>query len=267
MRTEPPFVKILSAALLGALLLVPTAVLAESDGGSVSAFRSKMEKWVETRQILSEERAEWLGEKESLEATRKLLRRERDDLRAEIKEFEETGADASEERRELLLQRAEYQRSSELLEAEIRRLEEQVLALVPQLPDPLRDRLDLLLVQIPEDPNNSRIALGQRLMNVLGVLAQAEKWNSTATFVGETRPVGPDGQRIQVRTLYWGLGQAIYVDTQGEVAGIGRPGAEGWSFVDDASLADEAKLFLDIYEGNVDTIAFVPVPVEVESVD
>jgi hypothetical protein len=101
-------------------------------------------------------------------------------------------------------------------------------------------------------------------MNVLGVLAQAEKWNSTATFVGETRAVGEGDQKVQVRTLYWGLGQAIYVDTQGKVAGIGRPTPEGWQFVDDASLAEDAALFLDIYEGNVDTIAFVPVPVELE---
>lgn len=264
MRTVPSCSELVLLVLCSAITLVPMAALAESDDASISAFRSKMEKWVESRKILSEERADWLVEKESLAATRELLRRERDDLRSEIKEFEESGADASEERRELLLQRAEYQRAAELLEAEIRRLEERVLALVPQLPDPLRDRLDLLLVQIPEDPNNTRIALGQRLMNVLGVLAQAEKWNSTATLVGETRPVGPDGQRIQVRTLYWGLGEAVYVDTQGQVAGIGRPGPEGWSFVDDAALADDAKLFLDIYEGNVDTIAFVPVPVEVE---
>jgi len=264
MRSESPFVLALLTVISACALIAPSLVHAEPAEDSVSAFRARMEKWVETRQILSEERAEWLVEKESLESTRKLLRRERDDLRAEITEFEETGADASEERRELLLQRAEYQRSAESLEGEIRRLEEQVLALAPRLPDPLRERLDLLLVQIPEDPENSRIALGQRLMNVLGVLAQAEKWNATATFVGETRPVGPEGQRIQVRTLYWGLGQAVYVDTQGQVAGIGRSGAAGWAFVDDASLADDAKLFLDIYEGNVDTIAFVPVPVEVE---
>ena len=262
MRTPSRFMKIVPGLCVATILLTPLSLQAEP--GDVAAFRTKMQKWVEARQILSEERAQWLVERESLEATRELLRRERDDLRAEIREFEETGADASEERRELLLERAEYQRSNELLEADIRRLEEQVLAIAPQLPDPLRERLELLLVQIPEDPNNSRVALGQRLMNVLGVLAQAEKWNSTATFVGETRPVGDEGQRIAVRTLYWGLGQAVYVDTQGEVAGIGRPAPGGWTFVDDASLGEHAQLFLDIYEGNVDTIAFVPVPVEVE---
>ncbi|MEM9174742.1 MAG: DUF3450 family protein [Myxococcota bacterium] len=249
---------------IAVLLVSPSFGVAEEAAAGAAAFRVKMEKWVETRRILSAERADWLVERESLQATRKLLRRERDDLRAEIEAFVETGADASEERRDLLRQRAEYQQADERLEADIRRLEAQVLALVPQLPDPLRDRLELLLVQIPEDPANPRVPLGQRLMNVLGVLAQAEKWNATATFVGETRPVGPAGQRIQVRTLYWGLGQAIYVDTQGKVAGLGRPGADGWSFIDDASLADDARLFLDSHEGNVDTIAFVPIPVDVE---
>ena len=101
------------------------------------------------------------------------------------------------------------------------------------------------------------------MMNVLGVLAQAEKWNGTATFVGETRAVGDSGQKMQVRTLYWGLGQAFYVDAQGETAGIGRPGPEGWEFTNQPALAGDTELLLDIYEGNVDRIDFVGLPVEI----
>lgn len=70
-------------------------------------------------------------------------------------------------------------------------------------------------------------------------------------------------QKVQVRTLYWGLGQAVYVDAQGEVAGVGRPGAEGWEFTDDPELVDRARKLLDVYEGNVDLIEFVELPVEV----
>jgi hypothetical protein len=99
-------------------------------------------------------------------------------------------------------------------------------------------------------------------MSVLGVLAQAEKFNGTATFVGETRAVGGD-QKVQVRTLYSGLAQAVYVDSQGETAGIGRPGSDGWEFTDDPDLADDAARFLDIYEGNVDAIEFVELPIEI----
>jgi hypothetical protein len=249
----------LAAISASIALLVASSSMAESRIGD---YRARMEKWVEARQLLSKERADWLVEQEYLRSTRDLLRQERDALRAEIEEFEETNTGVDEERRDLLLQRGEYQRAARSLEDRIRVLEEQVLAIVPELPEPLRDRLELLLVQIPEDPERSDVPLGQRLMNVLGVLAQAEKWNGTATFVGETRAVGGD-QKVQVRTLYWGLGQAIYVDAQGRVAGIARPTDEGWVFSDDPGLADPAKLLLDIYEGNVDTISFVPMPVEI----
>jgi len=248
--------------LLGAssTLLRAESAVAES---RVSDYRAKMQKWVEANQLLSKERSEWLVDRQYLEATRKLLAQERDALRAEIREYEETSSDTNEERRDLLLERGEYQRAARALEDEIRVLEEQVLALAPRLPEPLQDRLELLLVQIPEDPERTRVPLGQRLMNVLGVLAQAEKFNGTATFVGETRAIGGDQKKVQVRTLYWGLGQAVYVDAQGETAGIARPSESGWQFTDDAGLTDEAALLLDIYEGNVDTISFVPMPVEI----
>lgn len=242
---------------------VGPALAADGDTLAVQAFRARMEQWVETRQILSEERSDWLAEKESLQSTRDLLRRERKALRAEIKEFEETGADTDEERRALLLERAELQRTAAALRTRVADLEAVVKELAPQLPDPLQQKLELLLVQIPEDPEASNVPLGQRLINVLGVLAQAEKWNSTATFVGETREIGGSGGKSQVRTLYWGLGQAYYVDAQGKVAGVGSPTSEGWQFTDVDGAAEDTALLLDIYEGNVDTISFVPMPIEI----
>jgi hypothetical protein len=244
---------------LAAVLLPASLADAES---TADGFRARMEKWVEARTLLSKERSDWAVEKQYLESTRDLLRRERDALREEVKTLEASQGGADEERRELLLRRGEYQRLAGVLAGEIADLEAQVMALAPRLPEPLQKRLEPLLVQIPEDPENTTAPLGQRLVNVLGVLAQADKWNGTATFVGETRAVAGD-QKVQIRTLYWGLGQAMYVDARGETAGVGRPGPDGWVFEDDASLADQAKLLLDIYEGNVDTIAFVPMPVEI----
>jgi hypothetical protein len=246
------------AAGLGALVGLPA-----SARESVGDFRAKMEKWVETRRITSEERADWGVEKETLRATRDLLSDERKALQAEIQQLEESFTQADEERRELLLQRGEFQRSNQAVKDRIRVLEEQAKALATQLPEPLQKKLEPLLVQIPDDPETTRQPLGGRLVNVLGVLAQTEKWNGTATFVGETRAVEGD-QKVQVRTLYWGLGQAIYVDAQATTAGIGRPGPDGWHFTNEPELARPAKLLLDIYEGNVDAIEFVPLPVEID---
>ncbi|MGH0031989.1 MAG: DUF3450 family protein [Myxococcota bacterium] len=255
----PPGGERTSSWCIGTLaLLVTIASSAAADDG----FRAKIEKWVETRQILSEEKSEWEVERETLEATRDLLATEKRALEAEIAELEETATSADEERRDLLLDRGGYQRSAALLEQRMQAMEGEVRALVPRLPEPLQKKLEPLLVQIPDDPETTRLALGQRLMNVLGVLAQAEKFDDTATFVAETREVA-DGRKMQVRTLYWGLGQAVYVDAQGGSAGTGRPGAAGWEFADVDDLADPAKRLLDIYEGNVDTIDFVELPVEI----
>lgn len=241
----------------------PDAVRAEAPRSGAEQYRSKTEKWVETRQILSEERADWLVERESLEATRELLRDERKALTERIAGLKTSDQGNTQERDQLLARREELQSTADSLKTKVAILEQQVRTLVPKLPEPLQKKLEPVLVQIPADPESPNVGLGQRLINVLAVVAQAEKWNGTATFVGETRDVG-DGQKVAVRTLYWGLAQAVYVDSQGETAGIGRPSPEGWKFVDDPDLADSAKEILDIYEGIVDTIAFVPVPAEIQ---
>jgi len=243
-----------------ALLSAPLAALADA---AVSAFKAKTGKWIETEQLVSREKSDWEAERESLRATRDLLKQQKQALEAEIAELEASGTSADDERRDLLLRRGEYLRASRTLEERIRGMEEAVLALAPQLPEPLQKKLEPLLVQIPTDPASTRLQLGPRLMNVLGVLAQAEKWNGTATFVGETRAVR-GGQKVAIRTLYWGLGQAFYVDARGETAGVGRPGPEGWVFTEEPALAADAKQLLDIYEGNVDTIGFVPLPIRIQ---
>lgn len=226
----------------------------------VGEFRAKIEKWIEVRELVSREESDWLVDREYLTATQSLLRKERDALRAEIDELTSSQTGSGEERRTLVLERGEFQRTARQLADELSGLERQVLEVIPQLPTPLTKRLEPLLVQIPEEPESATTGLGQRLMNVLGVLGQAEKFNSTATLVGETRAVDGD-QKVQVRTLYWGLGQAISVDARGRMAGISRPTEDGWKFVSEPALAGEASRLLDIYEGNVDEISFIPIPV------
>jgi len=248
---------------VAALVAVPLLLFQGVAFGEVADFRAKMEQWVETRQLVSEERTEWEVDRETLRATRDLLKQRRADLEAEVAELEGSSTTADDERRDLLLERGECQRTTALLEEEIRGMEAAVVELSGRLPDPLQQKLEPLLVQVPDNPDTTKLQLGPRLLNVLGVLSQSEKFNSTATFVGETRPI-EGGQKVSVRTLYWGLGQAVYVDRQGRLAGIGRPGPRGWVFSSDDEIADDALLLLDIYEGNVDTIGFVRLPAEID---
>ncbi len=244
-----------------AVLFVGVAIGAAPDSG-VDAFRAKLDKWVETRRILSEERAAWRADEESLRATRDLLRDQRKELRSQAGEAEDLTSEAEEARRELLLERAELQRASRTLEAEIRRLELEVLALEARFPEPLRARLEPLTSRIAGEGEEPAGALGQRLVQVLGVLSQAEQWNASAHLVGETRAVSGD-QKVAIRTLYWGLGHAVYAAAQEGEAGLARPTRDGWVFTPDEGMAEEAGLLLDIYEGNVDAIEFIPFSVEI----
>jgi len=250
---------------LAAALALLAAAAPAGAADRVDDFRVKMEKWVETRQLLSKEKADWEADREMLEATRDLLRDQRQALKEQVAKLESTITQADQERVDLLLRRGESKRSTAAMREWQADLEQRVRALIPMFPEPLQKKLEPLIVQIPDDPEAARVSLGKRLVNVLGVILQAEKFDSTATLTGETRAVRPDDeQKVQVRTLYWGLGQAVYVDSQGRAAGVGRPGPDGWVFVEDRDLADDAKLMLDIYEGNVDTIRFVDMPVEIQ---
>ena len=246
--------------LAGAIFL---ATLLPCAAWGVEAFRAKMEKWVETRQLISRERSDWEADRETLRATRDLLKQQKSALESSIQELETASSQDDEERRTLLLRRAELQESRPVVAERVRAMELEARDLAGRLPAPLVRKLEPLLVQIPDDPEHTGVGLGQRLMNVLGILAQAEKWNGTANLAGETRDMG-NGEKLHVRTLYWGLGQAIYVDERGEHAGIGRPGEEGWEFSAQPEIADDADLLLDIYEGNVDTIEFVQLPVRIQ---
>jgi hypothetical protein len=258
-----PFVRFAPGIILGVAALTGTAAVEAAE--RVGDFRVKMEKWVETRQLLSQEKSDWEADRAMLRATRDLLRDQKKALVEEIATLDASITEADQDRVDLLLRRGEYTRSTAAMKEWLAALESSVAALSPMLPEPLQRKLDPLLVQIPDDPEEGRVSLGKRLVNVLGVVLQAEKFDSTATLTGDTRAVHPDDdQKVQVRTLYWGLGQAIYVDSQGEASGIGRPGPDGWVFSDTPDLADDAKLLLDIYEGNVDTIGFVKMPVQIQ---
>ena len=57
-------------------------------GADVEGFRTQMEKWVETQQIISEEQSDWEMDRQTLRATRDLLRDEKKTLEAEIAELQ-----------------------------------------------------------------------------------------------------------------------------------------------------------------------------------
>ena len=120
-----------------------------------------------------------------------------------------------------------------------------------------------MLFRSPLDASATTLSISQRLQSIVGVLTQVDKFNTAVEIAPEQREF--EGNRVQVTTIYFGLGAAYYADRSGEHAGYGRSTEKGWQWVPDASIAADVLRLIDMYEGNTTQIEFVPMPVNINN--
>lgn len=249
--------------LLQTPLVLLCALIANGSAEEIAITQKKIDKWIETRQIISEERANWLGEKAMLETSQGILSDELTALNRAVELLSETSTMADVERENLQAEREELERSNEMLAVKVRTIEIAVQELSARFPTPLLVKIKPLLQNIPEDVSRTKKALGQRLLTVLGVLSQAEKFNGTLTLQTNARDVSGTGVQERVTTLYWGLAFAVYVDDAGKFAGMGLPGPKGWEWSTHNESASDVRRFIATYSGETDQLDFVNIPVEI----
>ena len=245
---------------LGLLASMSTLPLAAQD--SVEETRRVLDQWVETRQIISEEKSDWKIEQSILSDTVKLLSSEITRLDEALTDLESSATAADEERTTLADEKEKLTAASTVVEGSIGELETQMKRVVKSLPQPLIEKIKPLIRRLPKDPAKTDLSLGERVQNIVGILSQADKFNTTITQTSESREID-GGKTVEVRTLYWGLAMAYYVDASGQYAGIGVPGADGWEWPRVDSAGAEIKRLIDVYEGSED-ISFVNVPARIK---
>ena len=249
--------------LIQSSLILMSALIANGSAEEIAITQKKIDKWIETRQIISAERASWLGDKAMLETSEGILSDELKALNRAVEILSENSTIADVERENLQAEREEIERSNEMLAVKVRTLEIAVKELSARFPSPLLIKITPLLQNIPEDVSRTKRALGQRLLTVLGVLSQAEKFNGTLTLQTNARDVSGTGVQERVTTLYWGLAFAVYVDDAGKFAGMGLPGPEGWEWSTRDDSASDVRRFIATYSGETDELDFVNIPVEI----
>ncbi len=229
---------------------------------NLAQTRSQLKEWVETRQIISQEKADWITEDAILTDTESLLTAELERLTAALKDVNASATAADEDRSELAAKKETLSAASAVVDGSIGALETELKAIIPTLPAPLVEKIKPLIRRLPDDPNNTKMSLGERVQNIVGILSQADKFNTTITQTSESREI-EGGKLVEVRTLYWGLGQAYYVDAAAEYAGIGYPTATGWEWPRIEGAGLEIKRLLDVYEGT-EEIQFISVPARIK---
>lgn len=266
-RTEPKsgplrlfLCLVLLAGGVGVWMSVPISA-AESDG-EIDGTRTALEKWVETRRLISREKRDWEEGRQLVRDRLELVQREIDSLQARTAGAEENLAEADRRRMELFQENAELKEASASYAVTLEDLEQQTLSLLPRLPEPVIERVRNLSQRVPKDPAATKLSLSERYMNIVGILNEVDRFNREISLKSEVHEL-PDGSTAEVAVFYVGLGQAYYVTNNGEHAGVGSATAEAWVWTPNDDAAANIQKAINILKNEV-TAEYVRLPIQLD---
>ncbi len=248
-------------------------MLAVTAGGSSSIMgaeiltkaRSTLEKWVEARRILAEERTQWLAEEKTLNEDIAFLKSEIEDIRKDIADSEQDVTTADSEQNEMSQSIEIQEQALEEIRRAVPEFEKRILDLSTIFPSVFREKVSTQLRRIP-DPNSNRqldVSLEDRVQNIISILQNIEYFNKVVTPSSELREK-ENGEILEVKTLYLGFGQAYFVDENQINAGFGYPViGRGWVWQDRPEIAEAVGTAV-LAADNRHPAEFVEVPVEIK---
>lgn len=242
-------------------LMVGGLVGKAAEPATLAQTRPVLEKWIETRQLISKTRTDWQADKETLEQTVALYERELKAIDEQMARVSTNNTQVAKEMQEAV---ALQKSSTETLDAARQfaaAFEARVQKLAPQLPVPLQDILKPLLARLPADSANTKMLAAERMQVLVGVLNELDKFNNAVNLFNEKRR-NPKGEEVSVQTVYVGLGAAYFVNEVGDFAGTGVPGNNGWEWAVKPEIAPTVQEVVKIYR-NERTARFVTLPVAV----
>lgn len=265
----------LSVLLAGSLLVGTPAhpAGASQEGGSsrssvqtsedIDTARATLEKWVELRRIVSQEKRDRALGREVLVDRTRMVEAEIAKLRESITAAQASIAESDKKRAELLAERDRLVQASAGLVTTVGALEQRLRELLVRLPDPIRERVKPLSQLLPADEAAAqKVSLDQRFRNVLGIQNEVDKFAREITVVSEVRSLA-DGTAAEVTTVYLGISHGFYVNGAGTIAGIGHGSERGfeWKAAPDAAPAIAATIAI---LNNERVAEFVSLPIRID---
>lgn len=253
------------------LLYLLTLPLVAQEGGSEpaaaeaidpTATRELIRQWVQTERLISEEKTTWQVEKQRMQELLDLYTKE---LKLLDEEISKAGSSAElvDERKETFeSELKEYRDAQRLLSDTLARLLPRARTLLVQLPEPLLEKLDADI-----DLLQAQDALGSPrdvLKSMLAVMAECGRFNRSITVGEETRKLS-SGKKMTVDVIYLGLAQAFYASEQGDTAGVGTPGKNGWQWQAKPEFAKDIRKALAVYRKD-NPPQLIQLPIQVSDV-
>ena len=231
----------------------------------MTSARSTLEKWVEARRVLAEERAQWLADEKTLTDDITFLKNEIEGLRTAVDESMKEITTADSEQSDLGESITAQEQAIAVVEQAVPGFEKQILALSTIFPSVFEEKVATQLRRIPDPDSgvNPDVDLGDRIQNIISLLNNIEYFNKVITPSSELREKA-NGEIFEVKTLYVGFGQAYFVDENLVNAGYGYPViGKGWVWQDRPEIAEAVGLAVAAAD-NRHPAEFVSVPVEIK---
>ena len=248
--------------LMAALLIACVAVMGADSDTKLATARTSLENWVQTRQLISKTRGDWQADKETLQQTTLMLERELKGVEDKFSKLSTNNVLAEKERAEA---EASIKASNEGLapaQQFAAEFEGKIRALVPRLPDPLKDILKPMLARLPAEGSNTTMKATERVQAIVAILNEMDKFNNALNVFSEKRK-NAGGAEVSVETVYVGLGAAYFVNDSGDFAGLGTPGASGWEWSTKPEVAGHVREVIRVYR-NERPAKFVSLPVSIK---
>jgi hypothetical protein len=253
MRLNPAHLLVLAIAL--------SASPAFADG-ALTETRSTLEKWVETRQLISKTRADWQTDKETLEQTIALYERELKSIDEQQSKVSTNNAQVTKEMAEAEALKQSSAEANEAARQFAVGFEAKLKAMAPKLPVPLQDIIKKDLARLPADPANTKMLAAERVQACVSVLNELDKFNNGVNLFSEKRK-NSAGEEVAVDTLYVGLGAAYFVNDAGDFAGTGAAGPNGWEWSVKPEIAPAVRTAVKVYRSE-HSPTFIKLPVTIQ---
>ena len=251
------------AALIAVLCpLSSSSSFAQSNGAKVDETRTIIEKWVESRQLISKETSDWHEQKAIMTFKINLLKEEIEDLKKQIEDSRKDVSLADAKRSEMEAVENSLRSAAQVVEDIVPRYEQNLLRLSRSFPQPLLGKTKNLLAQIPSDPEKTTLTAGERINHILGILNEMGKFNGTVTVTSELREIDT-GKTVEVKSLYLGLAQAYFVDSNQQYAKSGRLADGEWVWEEQNEHAHDIWTAIAMYENVVKPALFIKLPVTI----
>jgi hypothetical protein len=243
--------------------LPPNQSPAAAASSAMDETRALLQQWSTTERMISSERAEWETGKAMLQGRIQLLKASIEETDKKIAETKSKLDDAKKRSAEAEAEKAQIREATEALLQVVPELEKGVKGLFERAPGIVQEKVRVLHDRIPkEGADLKNITAAERFQNVLGILNELNKANNEINSIPEIHDLG-GGKKAEVKVVYVGLGQGYFVNSNGDIGGLGLPSVKGWKWAPDSSIAPRMRELIEVMKKAV-APKLVELPAEIQ---